>query len=92
MNRDGRKIHWQAAREHDASLDRFDQLRRIAMARVVGAAGIGNTDHGAVERRIGEPCALDESLAQEERKTLVAIACQAFAHARVVRWVTGFER
>ena len=85
MDGDGGEVHGQAAGQHDAALDGFYQLRRVAMAGVVGAARVGNADHGPFQGRIGVARALDEGFAQEQGKALIAVMRQALFHAR--RWV-----
>jgi hypothetical protein len=90
VNRDGRKPHRQATGQHHAAAHRVDELWGVAVAGVVVAAGVRNADDRTVQRSVGEPRTLDERLAQEQRKTLVAIARQAFAHAGgagVVFWI-----
>ena len=44
VHRDGRKLDGQAAGKHDPALDGFDEVRDGAVARVVAAAGVGDTD------------------------------------------------
>ena len=66
MDADGGEIHRQAAGHEHPAFDSLDQLRRIAMAGVVGAAGVGNADHGAVQCLVGVTRAFDEGLAQKE--------------------------
>ena len=78
MHRDRREIHRQPTGQHDAPLDGLNQLRRVAVARVVGAAGVGNADDRALQGAVGVARALDESLAQKQRETLVAVVGQAF--------------
>ena len=81
VDRDGGEFHRQAAREHDAALDRFDQLRDVAVARVEVAVGVGDADDRPVERVVGIALGLDEGLAQEQREAGVAVAGQTFAQA-----------
>ena len=81
VDRDGREFHRQSACKHDAALHRLDELVGVAVARVIGAAGVGDSDHEAVQRIVGVPGALDEGLAQEDGKAEVAVAGQALVHA-----------
>ncbi|MNT48495.1 hypothetical protein D3C72_1852770 [compost metagenome] len=81
MHRDGGEVHRQAARQHDAALDRFDELGRVAVAGVVAAAGVDDADDGTGQRVVGKPGALDEGLAQEQREALVAVVRQPAGHA-----------
>ena len=55
-----------AAGQHHTAFDGFNQLRRIAMTRVVGTARVGDANDGALERRIGEPRTLDKRFAQKQ--------------------------
>ena len=75
------KVHGQTPGQHHAAFDRFDQLWRIAMAGVVGTAGIGNADHGPIQCAVGVARALDEGFAQKQGELFVAIRGQAFAQA-----------
>jgi hypothetical protein len=71
--------------------DRLDQLRRLAVARVVGATGVDDADHWTIQCRIRVARAFDEGLAQEQRETAVALMGQALAQAGGVvgRWGGG---
>jgi hypothetical protein len=73
VNGDGREVHRQAAAKHHTALHRFNQLRHVAVARVIRTARIDDTDHRPVQGLVGITGALDESLAQEQRKVLVAV-------------------
>jgi hypothetical protein len=73
VQRDNRKIDGQAAGQHDTALHRLDQLRNIAMAGVVAAEGIGNTDYWPFQRIVRIAHGLDEGLAQEDGKSGIAI-------------------
>ena len=55
------------------------------MARVIGAAGIGDADDGTLQRGIGIARTFDEGLAQKQGKTTVAIIGQAFGHPFAAR-------
>ena len=57
---------------HDAALHGLDELVGIAMARVIGVARVGDSDHEAVQRIIRVPGALDEGLAQKDGKAEIA--------------------
>ncbi len=76
VHRDGGKVHRQAAGQHDAALDGLDELRGVAVAGVVAAAGVDDTDDGTRQGIVRQAGALDEGLAQEQRKTLVAVIGQ----------------
>jgi len=84
VNRDGRKIHRQAAGQHHPAFHRFDELRRVAVAGIVGATRVGDADRRPIERGIGVAGALDERLAQEQREAPVAVAGQAFFQAALI--------
>jgi hypothetical protein len=56
--------------QHDAPLDRVDQLRRIAVARVVGTAGVHDADDGPVERFVRVPGTLDERPRRNNEKPM----------------------
>jgi hypothetical protein len=81
VQRDRRELDRQAPREHDAALNRFDELGHGAMARVEAAERVGDADDRALERFIGVAHRLDERAAQEERELLVAIGGEIAAHA-----------
>ena len=80
VDRDGREFHRQSACKHDAALHRLDELVGIAMARVIGAARVGDSDHEAVQRIICVPGALDEGPAQEDGKVEIAVVGQPLVH------------
>ncbi|MCY1552792.1 hypothetical protein D9M68_892120 [compost metagenome] len=81
MHRDGGEVHRQAADQHHAALDGLDQLGSIAVAGVVAAARVDDPDDGAGQRVVGVARALDERLAQEERKAGVAVVGEPAGHA-----------
>ncbi|MNS53029.1 hypothetical protein D3C72_857720 [compost metagenome] len=81
VHRNGREVHGQAARQHDAALDGFDQLRRVAVAGVVAAARVDDADDRTGQGVVGQAGALDERLAQEQRKALVAVVREPARHA-----------
>ena len=76
---DGGEHHGQAAGEHDAALDAFDEVGDVAVAGIVVAEGVGDADDGAIERIVGVAHGLDEGFAEEEREAGVAVAGQPFA-------------
>ena len=82
MDRDGREIHGQAAGQHHAALDRLDQLGGVTVAGVVRAAGVGDADDRARQRRISKTCAFDKGFAQEQREPGVTIVGEPLGHAR----------
>ena len=55
------EIHGQTACEHDAPLDRFDQLRHVAMTGVVAAACICNANDRPVQRTVCVASTFDKS-------------------------------
>ena len=59
VDADGRKHHRQCTRQHHAALDRFDQLRHVAVAGIVVAGGVGDADNRTIERVIGIADRLD---------------------------------
>jgi hypothetical protein len=63
---------------------RFDELRAVAVARIVGAAGVRDADDGAVERVVGVARPLDERLPKEQREADVAVAGEAFVQSGLV--------
>src|SRR5690606_10588402 len=78
-----------------AALDGLDQLRRIAVAWIVGTAGIHNTDDGPVQGLVCIAGAFDKSLAQKQREARIAIIGQAFAqplHGFAAGWPLCFRR
>jgi hypothetical protein len=79
VDRDGGELHRQAARQHHAAFDRFHELRDVAVAGIEIAERVGDADDRPLERVVGIALGLDESLAQEQRERLVAVACEAFA-------------
>ena len=83
VQRDRRELDRQPAREHDAALHRLDQLGNGAVAGVEAAEGVGDADDGPLERVVGIAHRLDEGLAQEQRKLLVAVRREALAHSRL---------
>ena len=62
----GGEIHRQTPGEHHAAFDRLDQLRGIAMAGVVSAAGVGNANHRPIQGAVGVARAFDEGFAQKQ--------------------------
>ena len=83
VDADGRKHHRQRAGQHHPALDRFDQLRRIAVAGIVVARRVGDADDRPVERVVGIAGRLDERLAQEQREGLVAVARHTLPEAAI---------
>ena len=81
VQRDDRKLDRQPAGEHDAALNRFDQIRHRAMAGVESAEGVGDAYDGAVECIVRIAHRLDESGAQKQRKILVAVRREPAPHA-----------
>jgi hypothetical protein len=81
VDRDRRELHRQPAGEHHAALDRVDELRHVAVARVVVAEGVGDADDRACERVVGKTHRFHERLAQEQRELGVAVGRQAFLHS-----------
>ena len=79
-----RKVDRDATGQHDAALHRLDELRRIAMAGVVPAAGVDDPDDRTRQRVVAVPCALDECLAKEQREFAIAVAGQALLEAAFV--------
>jgi len=63
VDADGREIHRKTTGEHHAALNGFDQLRRIAMARVVSARGVDYTHDRPLKRAIAIACAFNERFA-----------------------------
>ena len=78
---DGGEGHGQPACEQDAALDRFDEHGHVAVARIVGAARVGDADHHPIQGRVRVARPLDERLAQELGKPFIAIAGQALVQA-----------
>ena len=68
-----------APRQHHAALNRFDDLRNVAVTGIVVAVGIGDADDRPVQRVIRITHRLDEGLAQEQREASVAITRQSLA-------------
>ena len=81
MNGDGGKDHGQAAREHDAALDAFNEIGHIAVAGIVVRVGVGDADDGPRERIVRVAHGLDEDLAVKEREGLVAVVGESLAQA-----------
>ena len=80
-NRNRREHHRHRAGQHHAALHRLDDLRHVAMARVVVAVGVGDADDRTVERVVGIAHRLDEGLAQKQRETRIAVTRQTLAQS-----------
>jgi hypothetical protein len=53
---------------------------------IVVAVGVGDTDDRAIERVVGIAHCLDEGLAQEQRKTRIAVTRQSLAKSVSHDW------
>ena len=78
-DRDGGEKHGQAASKHDAALHALDEVGNVAVAGVVVAESVGDTDDRALQGIVGVAHRLDERFAEEEREARVAVAGQPFA-------------
>ncbi len=78
-DRDGREHERHRARQHHAALGGLDDLRDVAVARIVVAIGVGDADDRALQRVVGIAHGLDERLAQEQREAGIAIARRTLA-------------
>jgi hypothetical protein len=70
-----------SARQHHATLGRFDQVGNRPVAGIVAAEGIGDADDGPAEGVVGIAHGLDEGLSQEQREAVVSISGELRAHA-----------
>src|SRR5258708_15603219 len=89
VDRDGGKVDRESPGQHHAALDRLDELRRVAVARVVAGRCIGDAHHRAREGVVGGSRALDEGPAEEEREIAVAVAREPLLEALVLLVVHG---
>ena len=78
MQGDGGEVHRQTTRHQDAPLHCLHQLRHVAMARVVGAPCVGNTNHGPIQGLVCVARPLDEGFAQKEREPTITVVGESF--------------
>lgn len=78
---DGREVYREAAREMHSSLDGFDELGYVGVARVEAGVGVDNSNDGAGERILAVSKGFDENLAEEEGEVGIAVGGQALTQA-----------
>jgi len=75
MDTDRRKLHCKSSIEMDPTLDSFDKLWNIAMARIEAGISVHNSDDRTGKCIFAVAERFDKDLSQEEREMRIAVRC-----------------
>ena len=81
MNTNRRKVHRKPSIELNPTLDGFDKLRDIAVARIETRIRVHDSDDGTGEGIFAVAERFDEDLAEEEGEVRVAVGGEALTEA-----------